>query len=68
MRIARGRDEMPVSLRQLPGNCKVDYDHEYLIVCAHCGKPYLLRRVDKEWNFLKDWIHLAELAVRKSIP
>ena len=34
---------MPVSLLQLPENYKVDYDHEYLIVCAHCGKPYVLQ-------------------------
>ena len=68
MRIARGRDEIPVSLRQLPENYKFEYDHEYLIVCAHCGKPYVLRSDDKEWDFVKDWIHLAEFAVRKSHP
>ena len=29
MRIVKGRAEMPTSLRQLPENNKLDYDHEH---------------------------------------
>jgi hypothetical protein len=65
MKIARGCDEMPASIRQLPESHKLDYDHEHIIACSHCGQKYLLVWDDKEWNYVKDWIHLAEFAVRK---
>ena len=42
MRIVRGRDEMPVFLRQLPENHKLDDDRECVIGCSHCGRKYLL--------------------------
>jgi hypothetical protein len=60
--------QMPASLRQLPENHKLDYEHEHIIECSHCGQKYLLVWDDKEWNYVKDWIHLAEFAVRKSHP
>jgi hypothetical protein len=66
MKIVRGRDEMPTSIRQLPENHKLDYDHEHIIEC--CKQKYLLVWDDKEWNYVKDWIHLVEFAVRKSHP
>ena len=59
---------MPASLRQLPENHKLDYDHEHTIECSHCGQKYLLVWDDKEWNYVKDLIHLAEVVVRKSHP
>jgi hypothetical protein len=59
---------MPTSLRPLPENHKLDYDHEHIIECSHCKQKYLLVRDDKEWNYVKDWIQLAEFAVRKSHP
>jgi hypothetical protein len=68
MRITRDRDEMPASFRQLPENYKLDCDHQHVITCSHCGQKYLLVWDDKEWNYVKDWIHLAEFAVRKSHP
>jgi hypothetical protein len=68
MRIVRGRDEMPVSLRELPKDHKLDYDHEHVIECPHCMQKYLLAWDDKEWNYVKDWVHIAEFAVRKSHP
>jgi hypothetical protein len=42
MRIVRGRDEMPVSLRHLPENHKLDYDHERIIECSHSEQKYCL--------------------------
>jgi hypothetical protein len=68
MRIVRGRDDMPASVRQLPENHKLDYDHQHIIECSRCKQKYLLVWDDKEWNYVKDWIHLAEFAVRKSHP
>ena len=68
MRIVRGRDEMLVSLRQLPENHKLDYEHEHITECFPCGQKYLLVWDDKEWNYVKGWIHLAQFAVRKSHP
>jgi hypothetical protein len=61
-------DLMPASLRQLPENHKLDYDHEHTIECSHCGQKYLLVWDDKEWNYVKDWIRVATFAVRKSHP
>ena len=44
------------------------HEHEYIIECSHCGQKYLLVWDDKEWNYIKDWIHLPEFAVGKSYP
>ena len=68
MRIERGRDEMPVSLRQPPENHKLDDDRERVIGCSHCGRKCLVVWDDKKWTFVKDWIDLAEFAVWKSHP
>jgi hypothetical protein len=57
---------VPASLRQLPENHKPNRDHEHIIECSHCSQKYLLVWDDKEWNYVKDWIHLAAFAVRKS--
>ena len=48
MKIVRGRDEMPASIRQLPENHKLDYDHEHIIECPHRKQKYLLVWDDKE--------------------
>jgi hypothetical protein len=61
-------DPVPACLCPLPENYKLDYDHEHIMGCSHCGQPYLLVWDDKEWNYVKDWIHLAAFAVRKSHP
>ena len=42
MRIVRGRNELPVSLRQFPENHRLDYDHEYIIECSHSEQKYCL--------------------------
>jgi hypothetical protein len=59
---------MPASLRPLPDSHKLDYDHEHITAWSHCGQKYLLVWDDKEWNYVKHWIHLAAFAVRKSHP
>jgi hypothetical protein len=59
---------MPASVRQLPENHKLDYDHEHIVECSRCEQKYLLTWDDREWNYVKDWIHIAALAVRKSHP
>ena len=41
-------------------------DSERLIQCPYCSQRYLLVWDDKEWNSVKDWIRVAEAAVRKS--
>src|ERR1700732_2426037 len=67
MRTARGRDEMTVSLRQLPENHKLDCDHEHIIECSHCDRKYLVVWDDKEWNFVKDWIQDNRFAPRRCV-
>ena len=57
---------MPASLVPFPENHKLDYDHEHIIGCSHCRQKYLLVWDDKEWNYAKDWIHLAEGAEKPS--
>jgi hypothetical protein len=42
--------------------------NEHLVFCSHCGPSYLLQWDDKEWSCVKDWIYLAEVAVRTSHP
>lgn len=59
---------MPASLRQLPENHMLDHDHEHIAECSHCEQKYLLVWDDKEWNYVKDWVHLAAYEVRKSHP
>ncbi len=59
---------MPASLRQLPENHKLDRNREHIIECPYCEQKYLLVWDDKEWNYVKDWIHVAASAVRKSHP
>jgi hypothetical protein len=57
---------MPVSLQKFSNNRKINPNNERLIECPHCPQQYLLVRDDKEWNSVKDWIRVAETAVRKS--
>jgi hypothetical protein len=57
---------MPASLQKFSDNRKIDPNGERLIQCPYCPQRYLLVWDDKEWNSVKDWIRLAETAVRKS--
>ena len=45
---------------------KIDPNHERAIQCPYCPLQYLLIWDDAEWNSVKDWIRLAEAAVRRS--
>jgi hypothetical protein len=57
---------MPASLQKFSADCKINPNSERLIQCPYCSQQYLLVWDDKEWNSVKDWIRLAETAVRKS--
>ena len=57
---------MPASLQKFSGNRKINPNSERLIQCPHCPQKYLLVWDDGEWNSVKDWIRVAESAVRKS--
>ena len=57
---------IPATLRHPPEKHKLDYNHEHIIGCSHCAQKYLLVWDDKEWNYVKDWIHLAEPPFEKS--
>jgi uncharacterized C2H2 Zn-finger protein len=58
----------PPRFANFPRIIELDYDHEHIIDCPRCGASYILRWDDKEWNYVKDWIHLGESAIRKSNP
>ena len=44
-----------------PTTNKLDYDHEHIIQCSHCKQKYLLVWDDEEWNYIKGWIHIANV-------
>jgi len=56
---------MPASLQKFSNNRGIDPTAN-LIQCPYCSQRYLLVWDDKEWNSVKDWIRVAEAAVRKS--
>ena len=47
---------------------KIDPNHERPIQCPYCPQRYLLIWDDAEWNSVKDWIRVAEAAVRQESP
>ncbi len=57
---------MPASLQKFSDNRKINPNNERLIECPYCRQQYLLVWDDREWNSVKDWIRIAETAVRKS--
>jgi hypothetical protein len=59
---------MPASLQKFSDNRKINPNSERPIQCPYCAHTYLLVWDDKEWNSVKDWIGVAERAVRKSHP
>jgi len=57
---------MPASLQKFSDDRKIDSSHERPIQCPYCSQQYLLTWDDAEWNSVKDWIRVAEGAVRRS--
>jgi hypothetical protein len=57
---------MPASLQKFSDNRLVNPNSERLVQCPYCPQKYLLVWDDREWNSVKDWIRIAETAVRKS--
>ena len=57
---------MPASLQKVSDDHKIDPNHECPIQCPYCPQKYLLVWDDREWNSVKDWIRLAQAAVRRS--
>ncbi len=42
-----------------------DLKNEQFVKCPRCHRTYRLGYSDSEWNKVKDWIWLAETAIRK---
>ena len=59
---------MPASLQNFSENRKIKPNHERPIQCTYCPQKYVLTWDDAEWNYVKDWIRVAETAVRKNHP
>jgi len=57
---------MAALLQKFSDNRKINPNNGCLIECPYCPQQYLLVWDDAEWNSVKDWIRLAETAVRKS--
>jgi hypothetical protein len=57
---------MPASLQKFSAYREINPNSERVIQCPYCPQKYLLVWDDKEWNSVKDWIRVAEVAVRKS--
>ena len=57
---------MPASLRKFSEDRKINPNNERPIRCPYCPQRYLLVWDDEEWNSVKDWIRVAEAAVRRS--
>jgi len=57
---------MSASLQKFSDDRKIDPSHERTIKCPYRAQRYLLIWDDGEWNSVKDWIRMAEGAVRKS--
>ena len=57
---------MPASLRKFSEDRKINPNNKRPIQCPYCRQRYLLVWDDDEWNSVKDWIRVAEAAVRRS--
>jgi hypothetical protein len=57
---------MPASLRKFSEDRKTNPNNEFPIQCPYCPQRYLLVWDDEKWNSVKDWIRVAEAAVRRS--
>ena len=57
---------MPTSLRKFSQDRKIDPNRERPIQYPYCPQSYLLVWDDEEWTSVKDWIRVAEAAVRRS--
>jgi hypothetical protein len=56
---------MTVSLQKLSDDRKINPNHERL-QRPYCPQKYLLAWDDAEWSSVKDWIRVADAAVRRS--
>jgi hypothetical protein len=59
---------MRASFQKFHKSRKINSNTERPIQCPYCAVAYLLTWDDEEWNSVKDWIGVAERAVRKSHP
>ena len=59
---------MPVTLTKMIDGKPVISDtltNEQTVQCPRCEQSYWLRYSDSEWHRVKDWLKLAESAIRK---
>jgi hypothetical protein len=60
--------EMPVTLTKIVNGKPAVSDalkNELAVKCPRCERTYRLGYSDNEWNKVKDWLRLAETAIRK---
>jgi len=60
--------EVPVSLTKIINGRPAVSDalkNELTVKCPRCNRTYRLGYSDNEWNKVKDWLKLAETAIRK---
>jgi hypothetical protein len=59
---------MSVSLTKIDGASAADaLANSQIVACPQCSQRYRLAYSDSEWNKVKDWLHLAETALRKDL-
>jgi hypothetical protein len=59
---------MSVSLTKIIAGAPAVTDalaNSQIVACPQCSQRYRLAYSDSEWNKVKDWLHLAEAALRK---
>ena len=59
---------MSVSLTKIIAGAPAVTDalaNSQIVACPQCSQRYRLAYSDSEWNKVKDWLHLAETALRK---
>ena len=56
---------MPVTLTKIVGGQPVDTANGVTVRCPKCLQPYWLSYTDNEWHRVKDWLKIAETAIRK---
>jgi hypothetical protein len=60
--------EMPVTLTKIVNGKPAvsdDLKNELTVKCPRCDRTFRLGYSDNEWNKVKDWLRLAETAIRK---
>jgi hypothetical protein len=61
-----GIGTMPVTLTKVvEGTSPESPANSHVLECPKCEQVFLLEYSDSEWNKVKDWLTIAEVAIRK---